>query len=261
MRAMHMHSAMLSCMQPLVVDAHAPVLLLCRRGMLQQICAGQTPCPVCMPDAEPPCRRCAACPTSLGGVPRPYRTRGRDGATRARAHARPHGKRTHRRHSLMVTSPSGLCSILSIPLGPRDDRSVLATDFAAMMDALTASMPFTRDLRSCSCRGGHTAVRWRRDRIIQDEAIAATLGRPLAPDFRCVICHRACHTGPPSLSSIAYCFLHPSSISSSGTAPTRIIMKGLPNSSKASDIVLGLSRYKGGLPGAESFAPPKRYNK
>jgi hypothetical protein len=54
-------------------------------------------------------------------------------------------------HSLMVTSPSGLCSILSMPLGPRDERSVLATVFAAKMLAFTASVPRTRDLLPCSC--------------------------------------------------------------------------------------------------------------
>lgn len=54
-------------------------------------------------------------------------------------------------HSLMVTSPSGLCSILSMPLGPREERSVRATVFAARMFALTASVPRSRDLLPCSC--------------------------------------------------------------------------------------------------------------
>ncbi len=54
------------------------------------------------------------------------------------------------RHLLMVTSPSGLCSILSMPLGPREDLSVLATVLAARMLALTASVPRSRDLLPCS---------------------------------------------------------------------------------------------------------------
>lgn len=49
-------------------------------------------------------------------------------------------------YSLIVTSPSGLCSILSMPLGPREDLSVLATVLAARMLALTASVPRSRDL-------------------------------------------------------------------------------------------------------------------
>lgn len=60
-------------------------------------------------------------------------------------------QRSMQQHSLMVTSPSGLCSILSMPLGPREERSVRATVFAARMFALTASVPRSRDLLPCSC--------------------------------------------------------------------------------------------------------------
>lgn len=59
-------------------------------------------------------------------------------------------QRWHSLHSLIVTSPSGLCSILSMPFGPRDDLSVLATVFAARMLAFTASVPRRRDLLPCS---------------------------------------------------------------------------------------------------------------
>ncbi len=48
-----------------------------------------------------------------------------------------------------------------MPLGPRLERSVLATDLAARMLALTASIPLTRDFLSCSCerevRGGRVS--------------------------------------------------------------------------------------------------------
>lgn len=50
----------------------------------------------------------------------------------------------------MVTSPSGLCSILSMPLGPREDLRVRDTVLAARMFALTASMPLMRCFFSCS---------------------------------------------------------------------------------------------------------------
>ena len=53
---------------------------------------------------------------------------------------------------VMVTSPSGETRILSIPFGPRDVRTILEMDLAAMMLALTASRPFTRDLACCSLR-------------------------------------------------------------------------------------------------------------
>jgi len=54
----------------------------------------------------------------------------------------------------MHTSPSGLCSILSMPLGPRDDCRMRATAFAALMFAFCASMPRIRDFFSCSCSHG-----------------------------------------------------------------------------------------------------------
>ena len=53
--------------------------------------------------------------------------------------------------SLMQTSPSGLCSILSMPLGPRDDCSILEIAFAAWMLAFCASIPRIRCFFSCSC--------------------------------------------------------------------------------------------------------------
>lgn len=48
-------------------------------------------------------------------------------------------------------SPSGPCIILSMPLGPSDERSVRDTVLAAKMFALMASVPRTRDLAPCSC--------------------------------------------------------------------------------------------------------------
>jgi len=62
--------------------------------------------------------------------------------------------------SLMVTSPSGLCSILSMPFGPKEDLRVRATVLAARMLAFTASVPRRRDLLPCSYihrqeRNGH----------------------------------------------------------------------------------------------------------
>ncbi len=51
---------------------------------------------------------------------------------------------------VMVTSPSCETRILSIPFGPREVRTMLEMDLAAMMLALTASSPFTRDLACCS---------------------------------------------------------------------------------------------------------------
>ena len=46
----------------------------------------------------------------------------------------------------MHTSPSGDCSILSIPFGPSDVRSVEHTAFAARMFAFCASIPRSRPL-------------------------------------------------------------------------------------------------------------------
>ena len=51
----------------------------------------------------------------------------------------------------MTMSPSGLCSILSIPFGPIELRITRATALAALMLAFWASSPFMRLLRSCSC--------------------------------------------------------------------------------------------------------------
>mmetsp|Transcript_15867 Transcript_15867/g.53855 ORF Transcript_15867/g.53855 Transcript_15867/m.53855 type:complete len:276 (-) Transcript_15867:63-890(-) len=51
---------------------------------------------------------------------------------------------------VMVTSPSEDTSILSMPLGPRDDRSVLVTDWAARRLAFIASMPRSLALACCS---------------------------------------------------------------------------------------------------------------
>jgi hypothetical protein len=48
-------------------------------------------------------------------------------------------------------SPSGLCIILSIPLGPKEERMSRATDLAATMLALCASNPLSRPFFSCSC--------------------------------------------------------------------------------------------------------------
>ncbi|GLJ33594.1 hypothetical protein SUGI_0675410 [Cryptomeria japonica] len=50
----------------------------------------------------------------------------------------------------MVTSLSGLVSILSMPLGPREVQRILATALAAAMLAFYASSPFTRVFFSCS---------------------------------------------------------------------------------------------------------------
>ena len=54
-------------------------------------------------------------------------------------------------HALMQTSPSGLCSILSMPLGPREDCSIRDIAFAACMLAFWASIPRMRCFFSCSC--------------------------------------------------------------------------------------------------------------
>ena len=48
-------------------------------------------------------------------------------------------------------SPSGLCSILSMPFGPIELRMTRATALAALMLAFWASSPLMRLLRSCSC--------------------------------------------------------------------------------------------------------------
>lgn len=53
---------------------------------------------------------------------------------------------------VMVTSPSGETKILSIPLGPREVRTMSEIDFAARMFALVASRPFTLDFACCSFR-------------------------------------------------------------------------------------------------------------
>ena len=55
-----------------------------------------------------------------------------------------------RQRSLMRMSPSGLCIILSMPLGPIDERISRATDFAAMMLALCASRPLSLLFLPCS---------------------------------------------------------------------------------------------------------------
>mmetsp|Transcript_52102 Transcript_52102/g.111444 ORF Transcript_52102/g.111444 Transcript_52102/m.111444 type:complete len:379 (+) Transcript_52102:815-1951(+) len=51
---------------------------------------------------------------------------------------------------VMVTSPSGLCSILSMPLGPRDVFRMLQTALAARMFAFCASTPLSRPFFSPS---------------------------------------------------------------------------------------------------------------
>lgn len=68
------------------------------------------------------------------------------------AHTREHTRAQHptQQHSLIVTSPSELCSILSMPLGPREDLRMRATALAAWMLPFTASVPVTRVLPSCS---------------------------------------------------------------------------------------------------------------
>ena len=53
---------------------------------------------------------------------------------------------------VMVTSPSADTRILSIPLGPRDVRTIWEMDFAARMFAFVASRPFTLDFACCSLR-------------------------------------------------------------------------------------------------------------
>mmetsp|Transcript_7579 Transcript_7579/g.46615 ORF Transcript_7579/g.46615 Transcript_7579/m.46615 type:complete len:266 (-) Transcript_7579:6-803(-) len=53
---------------------------------------------------------------------------------------------------LIMTSPSGPCIILSIPLGPNDVLKILDTDLAAAMLARCASIPFSRFFFSCSRR-------------------------------------------------------------------------------------------------------------
>ena len=53
---------------------------------------------------------------------------------------------------VMVTSPSAETRILSIPLGPRDVRTIWEIDFAARMFALVASRPLTLDFACCSFR-------------------------------------------------------------------------------------------------------------
>lgn len=57
-----------------------------------------------------------------------------------------------RERLLIVTSPSGLWSILSMPLGPRDVRRIRATAFPAEMLAFWASKPRNRVFWSCSFR-------------------------------------------------------------------------------------------------------------
>lgn len=52
----------------------------------------------------------------------------------------------------MTTSPSGLWSILSMPLGPREVRRIRATARPAEMLAFCASRPRRRDFCSCSLR-------------------------------------------------------------------------------------------------------------
>lgn len=51
---------------------------------------------------------------------------------------------------VMVTSPSGDTSILSIPLGPREVLTIEEMDFAAMILALVASRPLTLAFACCS---------------------------------------------------------------------------------------------------------------
>mmetsp|Transcript_17542 Transcript_17542/g.36842 ORF Transcript_17542/g.36842 Transcript_17542/m.36842 type:complete len:250 (+) Transcript_17542:1188-1937(+) len=51
---------------------------------------------------------------------------------------------------VMVTSPSGETRILSMPLGPREERRILEMEVAARIFDLTASRPFTRALACCS---------------------------------------------------------------------------------------------------------------
>ena len=53
----------------------------------------------------------------------------------------------------IVSSPSGLWSILSMPLGPSEDRKVRATVRAAKMFDFWASRPLMRFLFAPSCEG------------------------------------------------------------------------------------------------------------
>lgn len=61
-------------------------------------------------------------------------------------------KRNGRENWLMVTSPSGLWSILSMPLGPREVRRMRATALPAEMLAFWASRPLNLLFCSCSFR-------------------------------------------------------------------------------------------------------------
>ena len=61
-----------------------------------------------------------------------------------------HEEEREKRHVLMVISPSPLCSILSIPFGPRLVLSVLTTARAAAMFAFCAASPLTRSFCPCS---------------------------------------------------------------------------------------------------------------
>ena len=67
----------------------------------------------------------------------------------------------------MVTSPSGLCSILSMPLGPSDDLQMRATVLAARMLAFTASMPLMRVFFSPSCLRGRAKVDGPRRNVVR----------------------------------------------------------------------------------------------
>lgn len=51
---------------------------------------------------------------------------------------------------VIVTSPSGETRILSIPLGPREVRTIWEMERAAIMLDFVASSPFTRAFACCS---------------------------------------------------------------------------------------------------------------
>lgn len=95
---------------------------------------------------------------------------------------------------LMVTSPSGDCSILSIPFGPKDERKMRATAFAAAMLAFCAASPWSLCFLSCSCGQHHGELL--RD-LMHDEALPTLMmmyGLPNSSNARdMAMCFHAAH--------------------------------------------------------------------
>jgi len=79
-----------------------------------------------------------------------------------------------RKNALIVTSPSGLCSILSMPLGPNEERRTRDTALQAWMLAFTASRPEMRDLASCSCCERRMGMGEREGACVRDRESART---------------------------------------------------------------------------------------